>query len=68
MTVAELKYLLAGYHDDMELYIVAEEIVGDRRLLFGVHDSSDYERKVFLTGRLSKLHVPKDINPRLDLH
>ena len=44
MTVAELKELLQDYKDDMELYIVAEEIVGDRRVLYGIHDSSDYDR------------------------
>lgn len=68
MTVAELKELLADYRDDMELYFVAEEIVGDSRLLYGIHDSSDYQRKVFITGRLSKLNFSKEIDPRLAIH
>jgi len=68
MTVAELKELLEDYRDDMELYFVAEEIVGERRLLYGIHDSSDYERKVFLSGRLSKVTVPKEKDPRLAIN
>jgi len=68
MTVAELKELLEDYRDDMELYIVAEEMVGDRRLLYGIHDSSDYDRKVFLSGRLSKLNFPRELDPRLAIH
>jgi hypothetical protein len=68
MTVAELKELLADYRDDMELYFVAEEMVGDGRLLYGIHDSTDYQRKVFITGRLSKLNFSKEIDPRLAIH
>ncbi len=67
MTVSELKGMLANYRDDMELYIVAEEKVGGRRLLFGIHDSSDFEQRVFLSGRLSKSSIPREINSRLAL-
>jgi len=65
MTVSELKSMLENYRDDMELYIIAEEMVGGRRLLFGIHDSSDYEQNVFLSGRLSKSSIPREINIRL---
>ena len=68
MTVAELKELLQDYRDDMELFIVAEEVVGGRRMLYGIHDFSDFDKKVFLSGRLSKLNLPRDMNPSLAIN
>ncbi len=68
MKVAELKQLLSGYRDDMELYIVAEEKVGNRRILYGIHDFSDYREKVFLSGRLSRTVISREKERRLSIN
>jgi hypothetical protein len=68
MKVAELKQLLSGYRDDMELYIVAEEKVGHRRILYGIHDFSDYREKVFLRGQLSKKVLARESERSLTIN
>ncbi|RQW08074.1 MAG: hypothetical protein EH225_00750 [Calditrichaeota bacterium] len=67
MTVADLKELLSGYPDNLELYFVAEEMVGKRRLLYFLQDHSDFKEKVFLTGRLSRQNLPRETHPRLNI-
>ncbi len=67
MTVAELKELLSVYPDDLELFIVAEEMLGKRRLLYFLQDHSDYKQKVFLTGRLSRATLPRESDLRLGI-
>ena len=68
MTVAELKDLLASYRDDMELYIIAEEMIGNRRQLFAIHDYSTAEGKVILSGQLSKKSLPRLKGQKLSLN
>ncbi len=68
MTVAELKEILARYRDEMELYIMAEEGIGSRRLLYAIYDFSDKREKVFLAGRLSQSRLPKEVNAQLSMN
>jgi len=68
MTVADLKEILAGYRDEMELFFMAEEGMGHRRLLFSVYDFSDNREKVFLSGRLSQIRLPKEVDNQLSLN
>jgi hypothetical protein len=68
MTVAELKELLAGYKDDMDLFIVAEEMIGNRRLLFSIHDYADIQGNVILSGQLSKKVLPRQTEQKLSLN
>ena len=68
MTVAELKELLASYRDDMELYIVAEEMIGNHRQLYAIHDYSTDEGKVILSGQLSKKALPRLREKKLSLN
>ncbi len=68
MTVAELKEILARYRDEMELYIMAEEGIGCRRLLYSIYDFTDKREKVFLAGRLSQSRLPKQVNNQLSMN
>jgi len=68
MTVAELKEILAGYRDEMELFFMAEEGVGHRRLIHSVYDFSDNREKVFLAGRLSQVRLSKEVDSQLSLN
>jgi hypothetical protein len=68
MTVADLKEILAGYRDEMELFFMAEEGVGYRRLLYSIYDFSDNREKVFLAGRLSQIRLPKEVDNQLSLN
>ena len=68
MTVADLKEILASYRDEMELFFMAEEGMGYRRLLFSVYDFSDNRDKVFLSGRLSQIRLPKEVDNQLPLN
>jgi hypothetical protein len=68
MTVAELRELLASYKDEMELYIIAEEMIGNRCQLFAIHDYSTSEGKVILSGQLSKKSLPRLTDQKLTLN
>ncbi len=65
MTVSELRNLLENYEDDMELFLIAEDRIGNRRLVLNIHDNVDFERRIILTGSLSKREIPRNIHTRL---
>jgi hypothetical protein len=67
MTVAEMKEILDGYRDEMELYIVVEDRIGSRRQLLGINDYSARPDSVFLSGILSRVSLPKVLNQKLQL-
>ena len=65
MTVLELRNLLEDYEDEMELFLIAEDRIGSRRLVLNIHDNVDYEKRVILTGSLSKREIPREVKTRL---
>ena len=65
MTVSELQAMLNDYDGDMELYLLAEDHIGNRKMILNVHDFIDRESRVFLSGRLSKSRIPREISSRL---
>ena len=65
MTVVELRNLLEDYEDDMELFLIAEDRIGSRRLVLNIHDNVDFEKRIFLTGSLSKREIPRKVHTRL---
>ncbi len=65
MTISDFKKILADYDDEMELFFIAEDRIGSRRLLLNIYDSLDFRKRVILTGSLSKAKMPREIYRRL---
>lgn len=65
MTISDFKKILADYDDEMELFFIAEDRIGSRRLLLNIYDSVDFRKRVILTGSLSKAKMPREIYRRL---
>jgi hypothetical protein len=65
MTISDFKKILAEYDDEMELFFIAEDRIGSRRLLLNIYDSVDFRKRVILTGSLSKAKMQREIYRRL---